>query len=67
MADFCKSCCFEMWGRDTKDLAGLITQKQFELEGLAASVICEGCAAEYVDHNGARVKPSDNMEQWLHY
>lgn len=67
MADFCKSCSFAIWGSDTKDLAGLVTQKQFEVEGLAATAICEGCCASYVDHNGARVMPSDSREEWLHY
>lgn len=67
MADFCKSCSFDMFGKDTKDLAGLITQSQFEKEGLAATVCCEGCGANYVDHNGERVKPSDNFEEWLRY
>lgn len=67
MADFCKGCSVDMFGSDTKDLAGLITQRQFEVEKLAAPVICEGCDAQYVDHSGERVKPSDNFEEWVHY
>lgn len=66
MADFCKKCSIEMFGSDTKDLEGLITEEQFK-SGYAATVCCEGCCAGYVDHEGNRVKPSEDGESWVHY
>ena len=30
MADFCKDCSIEMFGRDTGDLKGLITEDDFK-------------------------------------
>jgi hypothetical protein len=51
MADFCKSCSIEYFGKDLRDLAG-ITRKSAEQEGLAAIVICEGCGVIQVDHEG---------------
>lgn len=40
MADFCKDCAIEMFGRDTGDLKGLITEDDFKA-GYAMPVICE--------------------------
>ncbi len=65
MADFCKGCAVEYFGKDTGDLSGLITKEQFENEDLAATVICEGCGAGYVDHEGNRVKPGES--RWEKY
>lgn len=59
MADFCKECSIEMWGSDTKDLAGLITKEEVA-EGLGAVVICEGCGVIRVDHEGKRLEESNN-------
>lgn len=70
MADFCKQCAIDMFGEDTGNLRGLITKAQFEMEGedaVAASGICEGCGANYFDHEGARVRPSDDLTKWVHY
>ena len=49
MAEFCKECCEETWGADTKDLAELCEDEQVVL------VLCEGCGPIYVDHTGRRV------------
>ncbi|NCB96657.1 MAG: hypothetical protein EOM35_09505 [Negativicutes bacterium] len=54
MAEFCKECSIDMWGRDMKDLAGLVTEQEVK-EGLGAVVICEGCGIIRVDHNGVRL------------
>lgn len=59
MADFCKECSIEMWGSDTKDLAGLITKEEVA-KGLGAVVICEGCGVIRVDHEGERLEESNN-------
>lgn len=63
MADFCKDCSIEMFGRDTGDLKGLITEDDFK-SGYAMPVICEGCGCIWVDHEGQRVKPSEDKESW---
>jgi hypothetical protein len=63
MADFCKDCSIEMFGRDTGDLKGLITEDDFKA-GYAMPVICEGCGCIWVDHEGQRVKPSEDKESW---
>lgn len=54
MAEFCKECSIDMWGRDMKDLAGLVTEQEVK-EGLGAVVICEGCGIIRVDHEGKRI------------
>lgn len=66
MADFCTKCSVEMFGQDTGDLKGLFTKAEFEA-GSAMPVICEGCGALWVDHEGNRVKPSEDNECWEHY
>ncbi|KJZ17375.1 hypothetical protein TW86_03720 [Halomonas sp. S2151] len=50
MAEFCRECCVEVWGRDTGDLKDLCD------ESTLASVICEGCGPILVDHQGVRVE-----------
>jgi len=50
MAEFCRSCCFEMFGKDTKDLAGLCD------EGTMVWVLCETCGYIWVDENGNRIE-----------
>jgi hypothetical protein len=42
VADFCKQCSVELFGEDTKDLAGLISQED-AANGLGALAICEDC------------------------
>jgi hypothetical protein len=51
MADFCKARSEELFGRDTKDLAG-ITDTNDWLDGRAAIVLCEGCGPIQVDPAG---------------
>ena len=59
MADFCKKCSIEMWGRDTGDFAGLILEEEVA-EGLGAVVLCEGCGVIRVDHLGERLEEPNN-------
>lgn len=66
MAEFCKSCSQDIWGFDTKDLAGLVTGEKFE-QGSVAVVLCEGCSAQYVAPNGERVKESEDGLTWEKY
>lgn len=56
MADFCQQCSIEMFGDDTRDMAGLSTQEETE-NGLSIPVICEGCGYTLVDHEGRCVSP----------
>ncbi|UDL14069.1 hypothetical protein [Salmonella phage vB_SenS_S124] len=58
MADFCKQCSIDMWGKDTGDLSGLITEAEVK-EGYGAVVICEGCGVIRVDHEGKRLEDSE--------
>ena len=51
MADFCKQCSLEIFGFDNQDLAGLNPEISLkEDEGFV--VICEGCGATLVNHEG---------------
>lgn len=51
MANFCKACSIELFGKDFGDLAG-ITRKSHERRGEAMVVICEGCGVIQVNHLG---------------
>ena len=51
MADFCKGCSEEHFGRDTGDLLGLSTKEDTQ-NGLYPLVLCEGCGPIQVDHTG---------------
>lgn len=51
MAEFCKQCSIDLFGADSRDLAGLITKEEVA-EGFGAVVICEGCGIIRVDHEG---------------
>jgi hypothetical protein len=56
VADFCQQCCYELFGRDTQDLAvpnGPSTARYFNL--------CETCGSVTTDARGRRVDP----ENWL--
>jgi len=52
MANFCKQCSIEIWGEDTRDLAGITDEKTWA-EGKAAVVICEDCGFIQVDPDGS--------------
>lgn len=54
MADFCKQCSIELFGKDTRDLADLLSKGDTE-EGKVAVVLCEDCGPTYVDHEGTCV------------
>ena len=65
MADFCKKCSLDVWGEDTKDLAGLLTIDEAASGEYATPVLCEGCGSIYVNQDGHRVVPSDDGLSWL--
>lgn len=54
MADFCKQCSIDTFGKDHGDLAGLITEQDTK-EGYGMWVLCEGCGPAWVDHTGFRM------------
>jgi hypothetical protein len=51
MADFCKQCSIEYFGKDYGDLAE-VTQRADWNNGLANVVLCEGCGPVQVDPEG---------------
>lgn len=51
MADFCKQCSKEIFGRDYRELAALITEDEAK-QGLMACVLCEGCGPVQVNIDG---------------
>lgn len=51
MADFCKQCSIDHFGKDFEELAG-ITDPELWQEGKAAVAICEGCGPIQVDPDG---------------
>ena len=57
MADFFKKCSIKIWGEDTYDLAGLITE-ELANDGVRAIVICESCGPTFVNHLGECTKPN---------
>ena len=46
MADYCKQCSEDIFGKDYGDLKGLVSSGSF------AVVLCEGCGDIVVDDNG---------------
>ena len=56
MADFCKQCSIEMWGKDTEDFKGIQTAEHTS-HGIFTHVICEGCGHTQVNHLGVCVSP----------
>ena len=56
MADFCKQCSIDMFGQDFRELAGITEEDKWQ-QGLAATVICEGCGVIQVDPSGNCVSP----------
>ena len=61
MADFCKQCSFDIFGEDTGDLAGLLSQEDDEA-GYKAVVLCEGCGPIQVNNAGECLS-ADCLEQ----
>lgn len=53
MADFCKCCSLEKFGKDYGDLTYLLTEEECKL-GFRATALCEGCGIISVDHQGVR-------------
>ena len=51
MADFCRDCSIQIFGRDYRDLAGITTEGNWKSD-YAAWVLCEGCGPIQVDPNG---------------
>ena len=61
MADFCKQCSIELFGKDFGDMEGLSTAEHTE-SGLYPHVLCEGCGGIQVDHEG-RCVSSDCLKK----
>lgn len=57
MAEFCKECSINMWGRDLGEFSNLISEDKVK-EGYGALVCCEGCGVIRVDHTGKRLEES---------
>ena len=53
MADFCKECSEEIFGKDFGDFKGLTTEEESSNK-VYVEVLCEGCGFILVDHNGER-------------
>ena len=54
MADFCKQCSIQLFGKDFRELAGLRTEEMKEQNSFPV-VICEGCGHTLVDEDGTCV------------
>ena len=52
MADFCKQCSVELFGKDNEYLKGLTSKSSWE-KGEAAVVLCEGCGVIQVSPDGS--------------
>lgn len=59
MADFCKQCSIDNFGKDYRELAEITTQEDWN-DGKASVVLCEGCGPIQVDPDGNCV--SENCE-----
>lgn len=51
MADFCKQCSLETFGRDYRELAELLDKEHY-IDGYGSSALCEGCGPTVVDYEG---------------
>lgn len=60
MADFCRQCSMELFGKDFGNMKGATTKEDWE-KGLAAVVLCEHCGHIQVDPEGNCVS-NDCME-----
>lgn len=56
MADFCRACSIDLFGKDLRELAGL-TDPASWAEGRASRAICEGCGFVQVDPEGNCASP----------
>ncbi len=61
MADFCKQCSIEHFGKDFKELARpdyapKLTDEDKE-QGMGWAVLCEGCGFIIVDDDGKCIDP----------
>jgi hypothetical protein len=56
MADFCKQCSIEIFGKDYKELAGLGDGTPL-LEGQGWSALCEDCGFIVVNDEGECITP----------
>jgi len=56
MADFCKQCSIEMFGKDYGDFKGISSEEDTKND-LYPLVLCEGCGPIQVDHEGKCVSP----------
>lgn len=52
MADFCKQCSIKMFGKDFKELAGLVPEEDAAAGFATDVVICEGCGPIQVNIHG---------------
>lgn len=51
MSDYCKECGLEIFGEDTRELAGLGNGKPLQ-PGEGWTALCEGCGGTVVDEDG---------------
>ncbi|WVW77468.1 hypothetical protein Bhz59_00082 [Stenotrophomonas phage vB_SmaS_Bhz59] len=56
MADFCKQCSIDHFGKDFRELAD-ITKPETWAQREACVVICEGCGVIQVDPDGRCASP----------
>ena len=56
MADFCRQCSLEIFGKDTQELAGLGDGRELT-EGHGWRALCEGCGPAIVDDEGRCISP----------
>lgn len=59
MAEFCKQCSIDTFGKDFGDFKGMAPE---ESEGLYPIVLCEGCGPIQVDNEGSCVS-NDCLEK----
>ncbi len=57
MADFCKQCSIELFGKDCGDLANLGDGTPLK-EGYGWNALCEGCGPTQVNDEGECISPS---------
>jgi hypothetical protein len=60
MANYCKQCSEDLFGKDSKDFAGLVSVGCPLVE-----VVCEGCGPTTVDYNGKCVGSCDRHDVTL--
>lgn len=51
MADFCKECSIELFGKDLQELAQLLPKENYD-DFNGAGAICEGCGYITVNYEG---------------